>query len=68
MMGKEILYWITFHKQVVLQHITAYPRAVVPKVCFADPEGSADIPQGICGYIFVMATLKIIHFFNLLIF
>jgi len=37
---------------------------VVSKVCFADPEGSADSPQGIHGYVFVMATLKVIEFFK----
>ena len=37
---------------------------MVPKVCFADPEGFVDIPQGIRGYSFIMATLKFIQFFN----
>jgi len=34
------------------------PKPVVPKVCSADPKGSATISQGIHGYISVMATLK----------
>jgi hypothetical protein len=40
---------------------------VVPKVCSADPKGSATRPQGICKYISVMATLKftyLLHYRN----
>jgi hypothetical protein len=33
-------------------------KPVVPKVCSADPKGSASSSQGIHGYIFVMAILK----------
>jgi hypothetical protein len=36
--------------------------AFVPKVCFADPKGSAISSQGICGYISVMASLKLTYF------
>jgi hypothetical protein len=32
--------------------------SVVPKVCYADPKGSATSSQGIHAYISVMATLK----------
>jgi hypothetical protein len=41
-----------------------YPIPVVPKVCSADPKGSATCSQGIRGYISVMATLKSTHFLN----
>jgi hypothetical protein len=34
---------------------------VVPKMCSADPSGSATRSQGMCGYISVMATLKFIY-------
>lgn len=37
--------------------------ALVPKVCFADPKGSMIGSQGICGYIYVIATLKLTYFF-----
>ena len=33
-------------------------RAAVPKVCFADPNFSVAISQGICGYSSVMASSK----------
>ena len=36
-------------------------RVVVPKLCSADPKGSATSSQGIRGYIFVMTTLKITY-------
>jgi len=32
--------------------------SLVPKVCSADPRGSATGSQGIRGYVSVMATLK----------
>jgi hypothetical protein len=35
---------------------------VVPKVCHADPKGSATGSQGIRGYISVMTTLKYTYF------
>ena len=41
-----------------LQKCTYSNKAVVPKVCPADPKGSATISQGIRGYVSVMATLK----------
>ena len=48
-------WWI---KSVWLLHaVTA-----VPKVCSADPKGSATSSQEICGYISVMATLKLTYF------
>ena len=39
-------------------------KAVVPKLCSADPKGSATSSQGIRGYISVMVTLKFTYFFN----
>ena len=39
-------------------------RAVVPKVCFADPKGSATSSQGTSGYISVMGTFQFTYFFN----
>ena len=36
--------------------------SVVPKVCSADPKGSANSSQGIGGYISVMATLSLLIF------
>jgi hypothetical protein len=38
--------------------------AVVPRVCSADLNGSMTSSLGICGYIFVIATLKLIYVFN----
>jgi len=37
---------------------------VAPKVCFADPDGSATSYQVIRGYISVMGALKFTDFFN----
>jgi len=34
-------------------------RPAAPKVCPADPKGSANISQWICGHISVMANLKL---------
>jgi hypothetical protein len=39
-------------------------RTVVPKVCSADPEGSATSSVKIRGYVSVMATLKLTLFFS----
>ena len=38
-------------------------RTVVPKVCSADPKGSASGSQGISGHISVMATFKFTYLF-----
>jgi len=54
-MKVRFCWWI---KTVWLLHaVTA-----VPKVCSADPKGSATSSQEICGYISVMATLKRTYF------
>jgi hypothetical protein len=37
------------------------PKAVVPKVCSADPKGSASSSQGIRGYVSVMVALKVTY-------
>jgi len=39
-------------------------RPVAPKVCCADPKGFLTSPQGIHGYISVMAALKFTSLFN----
>jgi hypothetical protein len=39
-------------------------KPVVPKVCSADPKGSATSSQGIRGYISVMATWKVLCYFH----
>jgi hypothetical protein len=36
--------------------------AVIPEVCYGDPEGPATSSQEIRGYISVMDTLKITNF------
>lgn len=36
-------------------------KAVVPRVCFADPLGSATSSHGIHEYIYVMVALKVIY-------
>jgi hypothetical protein len=43
---------------------TEYIRAVVPKLWPPDPMGSVTSSQGLCGYISVMATLRLTNFFN----
>ena len=44
--------------------VVVMTTAVVPKVCFADPKGSATSSQGIRGYISVKAALKFTYFFD----
>jgi len=39
-------------------------RPVAPKACCADPKGFMTSPQGIHGYISVMAALKFTSLFN----